>query len=396
MLTEIKVENFKCFKEETTFPIEKLTLLTGVNGKGKSTTIQSLLLPSQSILENQNSNILLLNGDWVKLGSFDDVRSTGSSARSDIGLSYCFENRETNKYLTLTTKFSRKYMDEDEDVEDEGNLRLTSAEVESNESGTFESDSFDIIRGLDESTLSSVNNYLVDFSRVSFISAERIGPRSFHESASNRTFGVGKFGEHTALEIYRNREKDVREELIHASGETPKLPDQISAWVSYIFNSGSVSVSSISESLKKIEISPDGSVNNYKPENVGYGFSYCLPIIVAGLVAREGDVIIIENPEAHLHPSAQNRITNFLCKVAASNVTTIIETHSPSILNGVRLGIKDNILSPNDTSVLFFGENSPENNQVDRVLIAEGGVVNHWPKGFFDQDEIDLDNLYGL
>ncbi|WP_194579200.1 AAA family ATPase, partial [Vibrio anguillarum] len=156
---------------------------------------------------------------------------------------------------------------------------------------------------------------------------------------------MGKFGEHTALEIYRNREKNVRQELIHSSGETPKLPDQISAWVSYIFNSGTVSVSSISESLKKIVISPDGSVNNYKPENVGYGFSYCLPIIVAGLVAREGDVIIIENPEAHLHPSAQNRITNFLCKVAASNVTTIIETHSPSILNGVRLAVKDGVLN---------------------------------------------------
>ncbi|MBF4286160.1 hypothetical protein EAY45_25750, partial [Vibrio anguillarum] len=144
-------------------------------------------------------------------------------------------------------------------IEDEGNLRLKSVEIESNELGEFKSDSFDIVRGLDESALSCVKSYLTDFSRVSFISAERIGPRSFHESASNRTFGVGKFGEHTALEIYRNREKNVRQELIHSSGETPKLPDQISAWVSYIFNSGTVSVSSISESLKKIVISPDGS-----------------------------------------------------------------------------------------------------------------------------------------
>ncbi|WP_413522448.1 DUF3696 domain-containing protein [Photobacterium phosphoreum] len=394
MLTEIKVENFKCFKDETTFPIEKLTLLTGVNGKGKSTAIQSLLLPSQSILECLNSNILVLNSDWVKLGSFDDVRSTGSLARSDIGLSYCFEDRKTKKYVFLKTKFSRKYIDEDEDVEDEGNLRLKSIEIESNELGEFKSDSFDIIRGLDKDLLSSVESYLVDFSRVSFISAERIGPKSFHESASNRTFGVGKFGEHTALEIYRNREKDVREKLIHSDGETPKLPDQISAWVSYIFNSGSVSVSSISESLKKIEISPDGSVNNYKPENVGYGFSYCLPIIVAGLVAKEGDVIIIENPEAHLHPSAQNRITNFLCKVAASNITTIIETHSPSILNGVRLSVKDNVLSNKDTSVLFFGED--EITPLSRVMIEVDGKISHWPRGFFDQDEIDLDRLYDL
>ncbi|WP_214649199.1 AAA family ATPase, partial [Vibrio anguillarum] len=279
-------------------------------------------------------------------------------------------------------------------IEDEGNLRLKSVEIESNELGEFKSDSFDIVRGLDESALSCVKSYLTDFSRVSFISAERIGPRSFHESASNRTFGVGKFGEHTALEIYRNREKNVRQELIHSSGETPKLPDQISAWVSYIFNSGTVSVSSISESLKKIVISPDGSVNNYKPENVGYGFSYCLPIIVAGLVAREGDVIIIENPEAHLHPSAQNRITNFLCKVAASNVTTIIETHSPSILNGVRLAVKDGVLNNEDSSILFFGE-SPEE-PLSRVVIEGNGIISHWPKGFFDQEEIDLDRLHDL
>lgn len=394
MLTEIKVENFKCFKDETIFPIEKLTLLTGVNGKGKSTTIQSLLLPSQSVLENKNSNILVLNSDWVKLGSFDDVKSTGSAARSEIGLSYCFENTERNKYVTLNMKFSRKYIDDDEDVEDEGNLLLKSVEIESNEEGEFQSDSLDIIRGLDESILNSVKSYLVDFSRVSFISAERIGPRSFHESASNRTFGVGKFGEHTASEIYRNREKDVRQELIHSSGETPKLPDQISAWVSYIFNSGTVSVTSISESLKRMLISPDGSANNYKPENVGYGFSYCLPIIVAGLVAKEGDVIIIENPEAHLHPSAQNRITNFLCKVAASNVTTIIETHSPSILNGVRLAVKESVLHNEDTSILFFGESSKE--PLSRVVIEKDGLISHWPKGFFDQEEIDLDRLHDL
>lgn len=394
MLTEIKVENFKCFKDETIFPIEKLTLLTGVNGKGKSTTIQSLLLPSQSVLENKNSNILVLNSDWVKLGSFDDVKSTGSAARSEIGLSYCFENTERNKYLTLNMKFSRKYIDDDEDVEDEGNLLLKSVEIESNEEGEFQSDSLDIIRGLDESILKSVKSYLVDFSRVSFISAERIGPRSFHESASNRTFGVGKFGEHTASEIYRNREKDVRQELIHSSGETPKLPDQISAWVAYIFNSGTVSVTSISESLKRMLISPDGSANNYKPENVGYGFSYCLPIIVAGLVAKEGDVIIIENPEAHLHPSAQNRITNFLCKVAASNVTTIIETHSPSILNGVRLAVKESVLHNEDTSILFFGESSKE--PLSRVVIEKDGLISHWPKGFFDQEEIDLDRLHDL
>lgn len=394
MLTEIKVENFKCFTNETTFPIEKLTLLTGINGKGKSTAIQSLLLPSQSVLEAQGSKILVLNGDWVKLGSFDDVRSTGSLASSNIKISYCFENNDRNKYVYLNACFSKKYMGEDDDVEDEGNLLLSSLSITSSEGTDFSSDSFNITHDLKGDDVGGVKEWLADFSRISFISAERIGPKSFHETASNRKLGVGKFGEHTALEIYRNREKDVRETLRHPDSETPKLPEQISAWVASVFNTGSVSVSSISESLKKMEISPDGSVNHYKPENVGYGFSYCLPIIVAGLVAKEGDIIIVENPEAHLHPSAQNRIANFLCKVAASNVTTIIETHSPSILNGVRLSVKNGVLNHQDTSVLFFGEDSE--NPLSRVLINSNGKISHWPKGFFDQDEIDLDKLHDL
>ncbi len=394
MLTEIIVENFKCFKSEETFPIEKLTLLTGINGKGKSTTIQSILLPSQSIQEKECSNVLVLNGNWVKLGSYDDIRSTGSLASTDIKLSYCFENKERNKFIRIATAFAKKYIDEDEDVEDEGNLILKSISLKSTNDEDLRSDSFDLIRSLEGSKKEQFQDFLVDFARVTFISAERMGPKSYHETNSNRSFGVGKFGENTALEIYRNREKDVREILRHPSAETIKLPDQISAWIAYIFNSGAVNVSSISESLKKIEISPDGSVNHYKPENVGYGFSYCLPIIVAGLVAKEGDIIVIENPEAHLHPSAQNRITNFLCKVAASNVTTIIETHSPSVLNGVRLSVKEGTLTSDDTSVLFFGENTEK--RLLRVMIENDGKISHWPKGFFDQDEIDLDKLHGF
>lgn len=395
MLTEIKIKNFKCFQEEISFPIEKLTLLTGVNGKGKSTAIQSILLPSQSIWESSESKILMLNNEWVKLGSFDDVRSTGSSLNSDISFSYYFENSLRNRHVVLHTLFSRKYIDgSDGSIEDEGNLLLKSVEIESNIGSALTSDGFDISRKIKGERSDDIKDILLDFTRVSFISAERIGPKSFHESKSNRSFGVGKFGENTALEIYQNRDMDVREKLRDQKSETVKLPDQISAWVSYIFNSGSITVKSISESLKKIEISSDGSINNYKPENVGYGFSYCLPIIVAGLTANEGDVLIIENPEAHLHPSAQNRITNFLCKVAASNVTVIIETHSPSILNGVRLSVKEKTLNSNETSILFFEEN--KESLLSKIEIDQDGKIAHWPKGFFDQDEIDLDKLHDL
>ncbi|RKZ51565.1 MAG: hypothetical protein DRR16_27225 [Candidatus Parabeggiatoa sp. nov. 3] len=59
MLTQIKLTNFKCFKEETTFPLSQLNLLTGINGQGKSTLLHSLLLMRQSIEHNDRSMQIL-------------------------------------------------------------------------------------------------------------------------------------------------------------------------------------------------------------------------------------------------------------------------------------------------------------------------------------------------
>ena len=75
MITQIEIENFKCFKNRVSFPLGKLTLLTGVNGRGKSTLLQSLLLMKQSIEHDENTGKILLNGSCVNLNSFDDVRN---------------------------------------------------------------------------------------------------------------------------------------------------------------------------------------------------------------------------------------------------------------------------------------------------------------------------------
>ena len=75
MITQIEIENFKCFKNRASFHLGKLTLLTGINGKGKSTLLQSLLLMKQSIEHDENTDKILLNGSCVSLNSFDDIRN---------------------------------------------------------------------------------------------------------------------------------------------------------------------------------------------------------------------------------------------------------------------------------------------------------------------------------
>jgi AAA15 family ATPase/GTPase len=90
MLTEIKLTNFKCFKEETPIPLSKFNLFTGVNGAGKSTALQALLLMKQSYEVNNRSKILFLNGNCVNLGGFDDVRNREIPREKPIVLEFFY------------------------------------------------------------------------------------------------------------------------------------------------------------------------------------------------------------------------------------------------------------------------------------------------------------------
>ena len=141
-------------------------------------------------------------------------------------------------------------------------------------------------------------------------------------------------------------------------------------------------------------ISPDGTFNYYKPTNVGFGYSYVLPIIVAGLIAQPGDLLIVENPEAHLHPHAQSIIAKFLTLVSLNDVQVIIESHSEHILNGLRIPVYDKIISSNDLNVLYFDRNYEQ--PYIKIKIEDDGGITNWPLDFFDQSTKDLNYLFGL
>jgi predicted ATPase len=126
------------------------------------------------------------------------------------------------------------------------------------------------------------------------------------------------------------------------------------------------------------------------PTNTGFGVSYCLPVIVAGLIAPSDGLLIVDSPEAHLHPAAQSAIGGFLATVAASGVQVIVETHSDHVLNGIRRATSaEGILHHSLIRVLFF-DASPEPRQ---LTISEYGAVSDWPVGFFDQLEADLGEI---
>jgi predicted ATPase len=130
-----------------------------------------------------------------------------------------------------------------------------------------------------------------------------------------------------------------------------------------------------------------------RPQNVGYGITHILPILTACLTASPGSILLIENPEAHLHPSGQSLMGAFLAKTAANGVQVVVESHSDHILNGIRIAVKNELINQNDVAIHFF--TSVLETQVMSPLIDRNGNLDKWPQGFFDQIDIDTTTLLG-
>ncbi len=80
-----------------------------------------------------------------------------------------------------------------------------------------------------------------------------------------------------------------------------------------------------------------GFTGRFRPTNVGFGISYALPVVTALLAAQPGELIIIENPESHIHPRGQAGLGKLIAKTAMNDVQLIVETHSDHIVNGIRI-----------------------------------------------------------
>lgn len=131
-----------------------------------------------------------------------------------------------------------------------------------------------------------------------------------------------------------------------------------------------------------------------RPQNVGFGLTQLFPILVAILAAEKGDVVLVENPEVHLHPQAQQNIGSLLARAAASGVQVIVETHSDHVLNGIRLAAKATTIAADDVAVHFFSPLQPDGVFTPKSpKLDADGRLDAWPEGFFDQFDLALSKL---
>ena len=140
----------------------------------------------------------------------------------------------------------------------------------------------------------------------------------------------------------------------------------------------------------------EGYTEEFNPINSGFGLTYALPVVTAVLAAKPGDLLIIENPESHLHPAGQVMIGK-LCALAAENgIQIILESHSDHILNSIRVAVKKKILAPQHAAIYFFERDiNAKEHKVDVIqpFIDENGRLDKKPAGFSDEWAKQLDEL---
>jgi predicted ATPase len=129
---------------------------------------------------------------------------------------------------------------------------------------------------------------------------------------------------------------------------------------------------------------------------MGSGVSFTIGVLVSCLSAKPDDVVVIENPEIHLHPKAQSELTEFLCFAANAGIQVVLETHSDHVFNGIRKSIVKKRISHADVAVNFFQLDENALSKSTTIDINEHGRVMTPTKGLFDQFDDDLDQILGL
>ncbi|SHH51010.1 DUF3696 domain-containing protein [Flavobacterium johnsoniae] len=379
MITKIRLINFKSHKD-TTLSLGNLTVLSGQNGVGKSSIIQSMLLLRQTNQKNRLYDILDLNSPLCYIGKSNDAI-------------YRFPNEEFENLIGLVLK--------DDKLEYSWIF-----EIPRNQNKAYLKRKNDIIDSEGYEDLSLFNNnfqYLSAFRGVEYITDDYAV-----EFQKQISVNEGK-GELVAQFLFEYGKKlKVIESLRHPLENDDFLLSQVSAWEREISNNINVVAIPFGDSYD-IKYSFDtaqseemfGSVDELSKKNVGFGLSYVLPIIVAILSAEKGSLLLIENPEAHIHPYGISKLSELICIASQAGIQIIVETHSDHIINGILVQSKkfetsngEQGINKENLKIYYFERDEVEHKtNAIQINVLDGGRTENRVSGFFDQIGKDLREL---
>lgn len=454
MLKRIEVKNFKSLKH-LDYKCAKLNLLMGLNGAGKSSFVQSLLLlralAKHVEKECYDMPLCEIVGDDDEGATFEDLKYCYATPNEDVefGVDFDVENRQ-DKDIPAIGHVARvvRSCNREEPVINVWNpdcLKANDSAVglimhqQDNKTLNCESITADEYEQMVENenrieneaklrmqeAMRQESPFIEDYrslwERANMVSAFRGHPRQIHRGnpKGSWAFGVrfnpegndvGGFLAECGMQccLYASpREKnplifpgtEMHESTIpNDDREHTFLLEQIQMWLNIVSPGAKVSFEKhMVGNRKRYVQSVVYGDKRFKPENVGFGVSDILPVLTTLLTSRPGDIVIIENPEAHLHPKGQAKMGELLARAAAYGVQLFVETHSDHVINGIRVAVADKLIQSGDVNIAFFERRehavSHDDGSVETETYAEvcnikmdkRGFLSEYPEGFMDE-----------
>lgn len=344
---DIRIKGFKCFADNT-FELNKMTLLTGANASGKSSVVQALLLLKDASEGNVSLSLL----------SLDDPR-------------YAFDFGSADSLINNELRG------------DEVTIAL-SDDIVMGFSGGNQEQSRKLLVGVD-----GLEGLKAVFSKgLTYLTAERQGPRYEYDRRTTNEDGCGCRGENTGNVMADKWNARVGGRRLLEEKETEEFFNiALDDWVGYIFPGVTVRVQPRGAQSYQILIRESHHNIQTDSTNVGFGISYALPILVGALLAEDKSWLLVENPEAHIHAKAQSNMGYFLGMMAAAGLRVVVETHSEHVVNGIRrAAIVSGRLKPEEVNIYFFKGKS----ECELITMDEYGNLSDFPVDFFDQSRQDM------
>lgn len=381
MISEIRLKNFKCFKDKN-IKILPLTILAGINSMGKSSVLESILLLRESLLSEKTLLSdqedfplfdLRLNNQYMRLGTGMDVLCEFST-ENIIGIGITDDNKKLDRRWNVDKSTSSSVLSVDQQ------------HISKNEENRFSSNIF-----------ATNNHEYIDFA---YISADRLGPRSrfdIPDETIDMNHNIGSKGEYAAFYFDSMQSRKIPLDDIAGDEESKSIAFQVNKWMGCIAPETRIRTSVTRDiDAAKLTYYDKNSAKDRRSINVGFGLTYTFPIVLALLSVKKGGILLLENPEAHLHPKAQTMIGKLIAKVVQCGGQIILETHSDHIINGIRVAIKERILDNEKMIIDFFSASQKVENttpEITDIYSDKNGKLSNWPKDFLSEWE---DNLFQL
>lgn len=343
MLNCMKIQGFKCFREAE-IRFSDFTLLAGKNSTGKSTVIQAVL----ALYQNSASS---LAGKYMNIGTVGEVKNwiTGSKR---IFLEAEYEHQGKN------SSYSKIFLD--------------NGEEEKNGIG------------------------FSDKMNIRYLTADRIGVEDTYQKSLDGRDQIGVRCEYAFFYLAGHQGEKVKEQgFIYDNKMKLTLGGQVDYWLERILGYRVSAEEIPGTELIRVAYSHRGVGKNIRPKNVGTGVSYIAEIIIAAFSCEKGDMLIIENPEIHLHPSGQAELMEFLVFLAQRGLQVVMETHSDHVFNGLRRCINNVQITNDRVKIYFFRQDEDRISIPVEIFLDEDGHVTNHEDGLFDQIEKDLDVILG-